>query len=224
MAGVLTEETNILGLPSLTGLTPLKARQQNQILKYNFKGIGPLVVDKSGNFNRGILHGPKREVISIFPLKMAISCDGEDDYVVVPTPNTVSSVSSVTASVKMSMDTEVERYRHFLSTTHANEEVGYDFSVYRGELHFAVNDGTLGGMGERVTAPLDPGGHLVKGSYDDETGELMLSVDQEVVDSRTISIGSIKAAKRLFIGARREDYGFTKCKIENVQIFDQPMR
>jgi len=81
-------ERNILGLPSLTGYTPLKAISEGQVLKYDFKGIGPIVIDKSGNGNRGKLmprgDPPRRRIVSWLPLEMAIALDGEDDYVETP--------------------------------------------------------------------------------------------------------------------------------------------
>jgi len=81
-------ETNILGLPSLTGYTPLKATLEGQVLKYDFKGIGPIVIDKSGNGNRGELmpreDPPRRKILSWPPLEMAIALDGENDHVKTP--------------------------------------------------------------------------------------------------------------------------------------------
>jgi len=83
-------ETNILGLPSLTGFTPLKAAQEGKVLKYDFRGLGPRVLDKSGNFNGGTLkplwpvNSPRR---SIPP--RALTFDGEDDYVLVPDDRTL---------------------------------------------------------------------------------------------------------------------------------------
>jgi len=78
-------ETNILGFPSLTGYTPLKAAQEGQILKYDFRGIGPIVVDKSGNGNLGRLrpvdNPPRRKIQSLFPLKVVMDFDGVDDYI-----------------------------------------------------------------------------------------------------------------------------------------------
>jgi len=75
-------ETNILGLPSFTGFTPLKAAQKEQILKYDFKGIGPRVLDKSGNLNGGMLeprwpvNAPRRQ-----PFPAHLVFDGEDDFI-----------------------------------------------------------------------------------------------------------------------------------------------
>jgi len=92
--GVSRMETNILGLPSLTGFTPLKARQEGQVLKYDFKGIGPRVLDKSGNFNGGTLkprwpvNSPRR---SIPPKTLAF--DGEDDWLRVPESQSLNAIN-----------------------------------------------------------------------------------------------------------------------------------
>jgi len=78
-------ETNILGLPSLTGFTPLKATREGQILKYDFREAGPIVLDKSGHGNNGrakpIGDPPRREIYSLVPLKVVMNFDGENDYV-----------------------------------------------------------------------------------------------------------------------------------------------
>jgi len=94
-------ETNILGLPSLTGYTPLKAAQEGQVLKYDFRGVGPIVVDKSGNGNRGTLepswptNSPKRRIASGFPLGVGMVFDGEDDYIEGPILNLDDKLSFV---------------------------------------------------------------------------------------------------------------------------------
>jgi len=88
-------ETNVLGLPSLTGFTPLKASQEGQVLKYDFKGVGPRVVDKSGNFNGGMLkplwpvNSPRRKPVAQFPLKAIMNFDGEDDYIDIGQPDSL---------------------------------------------------------------------------------------------------------------------------------------
>jgi len=81
-------ETNVLGLPSLTGYTPLKAFLEGQVLKYDFRGVGPIVVDKSGNGNLGRLKPlkdpPRRKIASWLPLEVALKFDGENDFVMAP--------------------------------------------------------------------------------------------------------------------------------------------
>jgi len=97
-------ETNILGLPSLTGYTPLKAAQEGQVLKYDFRGIGPIVVDKSGNGNYGRLKPiedpPRRKIVSWFPLKFAMIFDGENDYIQVSDDPSLDITDELTVSVR----------------------------------------------------------------------------------------------------------------------------
>jgi len=107
-------ETNILGLPSFTGFTPLKAAQEGQVLKYDFRGIGPRVIDKSGNGNAGKLKPrddpPKRKVQSFFPLKVVMDFDGED-YIEVPDSDSLTraySGSEMTVYVKLDPTEEVK--------------------------------------------------------------------------------------------------------------------
>jgi len=58
------------------------------VLKYDFKEIGPVVVDKSGHGNLGrlkpVYDPPRRQVISWFPLKVVLIFDGKDDLVKTP--------------------------------------------------------------------------------------------------------------------------------------------
>jgi len=72
------------------GYTPLSSRTKEEVLKYNFKGVGPVVADKSLHGNRGILKplwpidAPRREPVSIFPPSAMLVFDGENDYVSAP--------------------------------------------------------------------------------------------------------------------------------------------
>jgi len=114
-------ETNILGLPSLTGYTPLKAAQEGQVLKYDFKGLGPIVVDKSGNGNRGRLKPvgdpPRREVQSLFPLKVSIKFDGKNDKIVVkPTKSLKNALSNTPVSIglRFILRNQVDAWNNYL--------------------------------------------------------------------------------------------------------------
>jgi len=97
-------ETNILGLPSLTGYTPLKAAQEDQVLKYDFRGIGPIVVDKSGHENLGRSkprrNPPRRKILSLFPLKMAMAFDGSN-YIEVSDDPTLNISDYLTVSLRV---------------------------------------------------------------------------------------------------------------------------
>jgi len=63
--------TGILEKVRPFGHTPLISNLRNEVLKYNFRGISRLVVDKSGNGNNGKTlpeeNPPRREIVSWFP-------------------------------------------------------------------------------------------------------------------------------------------------------------
>jgi len=81
--GPETRGKNILGLPSLTGFTPLKALASEQTLKYDFRGFGPRVLDKSGSFHGGTLkplwpvNSPRRSRVN---KKTVLTFDGKAHY------------------------------------------------------------------------------------------------------------------------------------------------
>jgi len=70
------------------GFTPLLSGVTGEVLKYDFRGVGPRVVDKSLNFNAGTLspdwpeNAPRRRFV--FPLDAVLVFDGEDDFIHVP--------------------------------------------------------------------------------------------------------------------------------------------
>jgi len=114
-------ETNILGLPSLTGYTPLKALQERQALKYDFREIGPIVVDKSGHGNLGRLKPatdpPRREVQSLLPLKISMKFDGKNDKIVVkPTESLKNALSNVPVSIglRFILRNQVDNWDNYL--------------------------------------------------------------------------------------------------------------
>jgi len=78
-------ETNILGLPSLTGYTPLKSALEGQVLKYNFRGIGPIATDKSGNGNNGRLKPrddpPRRKIRPTIPPEVVMVFEDPKDRI-----------------------------------------------------------------------------------------------------------------------------------------------
>jgi len=162
-------ETNILGLPSLTGYTPLKAYREGQVLKYNFKGVGPMVVDKSGHGNLGRLKPtkdpPRRKVVSWFPLKVIMSLDGEDDYVEVsnaPQPDHLSVVGWT------KIDAFPDPYPKFCSW---NTKPVIDYNSNRDRWEFGVD---VGGTFYWATIPEPPGNvldtwHFPALTYDGET-------------------------------------------------------
>jgi len=58
-----------------------------KVLSFDFMGIGPIILDKSGKWNNGFkkpnppFNAPKRSIVSLLPPEVALKFDGEDDYV-----------------------------------------------------------------------------------------------------------------------------------------------
>jgi len=149
-------ETNILGLPSFTGFTPLKARQEGQVLKYDFKGAGPRVLDKSGNLNGGMLmplwpvNSPRR---SIPP--RTLTFDGEDDYVSIPS-RAGDELNPDEITIDLLVYTETpDQNGGIIQKGGPGHNHAYSIAVVDGEWQFRANDenGTLA----QVTHPVDPG-------------------------------------------------------------------
>lgn len=93
MAGILEKVRPL-------GYTPLISRMRSEVLKYNFRGIGRLVVDKSGHGNNGKLtpkeDPPRRKIISWFPFQVAMIFNGKDDRIVVPDSSTLDITEELT--------------------------------------------------------------------------------------------------------------------------------
>jgi len=63
------------------GFTPLVSRIKGEVLYYNFRGIGPVVMDKSGHGNLGKLRpkdNPRRKIALRLPPEVAMVFDGEN--------------------------------------------------------------------------------------------------------------------------------------------------
>jgi len=129
-------ETNILGLPSLTGYTPLKAAREGQVLKYDFKEIGPIVMDKSGNGNLGklkpIKDPPRRKIVSWFPLKVVMNFDGEDDYVIASPLNNITNLNEVTIIAGINFQScQHDAWKDFLSLQEGYSESRITLEKFR---------------------------------------------------------------------------------------------
>jgi len=88
------------------GYTPLSSRAEGEVLKYDFKGVGPKAWDKSGHGNRGTLKPrddpPRRKILFRIPPDVALALDGENDYVTIPlSPEDVGVPYTVSVRVKM---------------------------------------------------------------------------------------------------------------------------
>lgn len=81
-----TNLEQVVGKLTPLGFTPLLSTTTGQILKYDFRGLGSRIIDKSLNGNYGILkpewpsNSPKRKITPTFPPRIMLEFDGEDDY------------------------------------------------------------------------------------------------------------------------------------------------
>jgi len=97
----------IIGRISPLGFTPLSSRTAGQVLKYDFKGIGPRVVDKSGNFNGGTLKprwpidSPRRMPQAEIPPNAVLRFDGENDIIVAPDSTSLDLDREVTIDARV---------------------------------------------------------------------------------------------------------------------------
>jgi len=142
-------ERNVLGLPSFTGFTPLKARARGQVLKYDFKGLGPRVIDKSINGNGGMLeprwptNSPKRKTVSTFPLEMVLVFDGEDDYVRIPNKPSLNFGKEEDISVRINIRTPPrETGSAIFFKANSQDEKGWWVNLDGGgRVEFGIHDG-----------------------------------------------------------------------------------
>jgi len=183
-------ETNILGLPSLTGYTPLKAAQEGQVLKYDFKGIGPIAVDKSGHGNLGRLKPvddpPRRKIRSLLPLKVVMVFDGENDYIEVPDKPTLNmGMEDLTVSLKVRTGTR-KNYVGLIQKQDSMWQEGWGIAMYDGKITPNINNGSdkIRGMSRSRINDGEP--HLVRVVYD-RNGDMTIYIDEEEDGSSDIS-------------------------------------
>jgi len=194
-------ERNILGLPSFTGITPLKARQEKQVLKYDFKGVGPLVVDKSLNGHGGTLKpnwpvgSARRKTVSIFPLKVKVVFDGEDDHIDLGSEATLSTGEwSLVVKFKAG---EVTGNHNLVSSGMSKGFISQYLSIRYGTLRFYDNEvGTWRGSDTRIArGELHEAGFVYDGEgtvqfYLDgvKDGKGSIGTDYDTLDVRYIGI------------------------------------
>jgi len=141
------------------GYTPLASSIRNQVLKYNFRGISRIVADKSAHGNNGKLmpkeDPPKRKIISLFPLEMAVDFDGEDDFIKVPSSPSLKLSEPMTIEVTIQSDeTRWKRGNTMIAECQTGPgEKGWrlDGQINRSNYRFMV----YGPEGGRIKAPVD---------------------------------------------------------------------
>jgi len=222
-------ETNVLGLPSLTGYTPLKAYQKGQVLKYDFKGVGPVVVDKSGHGNLGRLKPrddpPRRKIRSFFPLKVVMEFDGENDYIEVGDKNVFDlGAGSITVIAQVSTNSSdvprqgvvTKRRRHW------RDREGWSLSIHYGALRASLCDGSNLVKTKRV--PINPN-ELYRTSFtaNGDNSILKLYVNKELYDSvdyTGLTKRNITTGHPLRIGWFSD---YLSGKIGNVRIYNRAL-
>jgi len=187
-------ETNILGLPSLTGYTPLKAAQEGQVLKYDFREIGPIVIDKSGHGNLGRLKPvndpPRRKIQSLFPLSVGMVFDGSNDHILARDRPSLD----LTGGIKVEAEIVADRFTDFESVlvkgNGGNVKTNYRLMVEKGpEIRYKlIVDGER--VERDVPAPMKVGKlHKIGWEYRAK-GEIKVMLDGEVLTRDTVKSGS----------------------------------
>jgi len=219
-------ETNILGLPSFTGYTPLKAAQQGQVLKYDFKGIGPRVIDKSGNGNNGNLKPmkdpPRRKIQRFFPLEMALKLDGENDYVEVPYDESFKfGEGNFTVEARFRI-LENPSAGQGIVTDHDGVTQMYGLAAVPGpEIRATIRD--QNGNRAVLTKPVSVG-DTVPAKMVRRDGSLELWLHGEKVGTADATgVGNLNNGNPLLIGHESEDVPkrFLNAEIEYVRIYDR---
>jgi len=197
MAGILEKARPL-------GFTPLLSNVRNEVLKYNFREVGRRVLDKSGHGNTGEMKPkddpPKRKIVSLFPLEVAMVFDGENDFVRISDDPSldITSQIAVTVEMKPTEDTKGEwtgvvdkKWKETYSMRYVNK--GARFIVVTEE-----------GREQVGTKPLALGEwHRVRGEYDGE--EIRMLHNGEVQQALPLN-GRIRTNdKDLYVGARNVD-------------------
>jgi len=221
-------ETNILGLPSFTGYTPLKAFQKGQVLKFDFREIGPIAIDKSGHGNSGRLkpreNPPRRKVVSWFPLEVALDITaGEKDHVEVPTSRSIDrafSGNKFTALLDVEIREQTEHYNqlitvrsptgpnHFIELRRMGQQgIIFALTGTNGE-HPDVRARNVWSPQERVE---------IRGVYDGSEMSLYVDGEEVVSDSVSMTLAGV-AEKPVEIGMR---HGYVGMRLYKVSLYDK---
>jgi len=215
-------ETNILGLPSLTGYTPLKAFLEGQVLKYDFRGVGPVVLDKSGNGNLGRLKPkedpPRRKIVSWFPFEMALKFAGNGDRVVIPFDESLDNFSELTVLAEFNLNKYTGRYN--LIVQKSPWAVGSFLMYVRddGVLKFGVQTET--GRYNPGTKNFDLNRDIkVRGVFDGESVQLF--VDGNLENETSVPKTTLKLEKKVMIGDQTDS---PSGMVKKVSIFNKVVR
>jgi len=201
MAGILKELRPL-------GFSPLASGIKGEVLKYNFKGIGKIVTDKSLSGNNGRLipkeNPPKRQIYSWFPLKVKLILDGSNS-VRVPDDPSLDLLRKVKVTMRI-LDTE-RTVGYLLDKGVRNSDGGYGLFVGErggGYLSFKVADG------ERTKGVNWAGWNFgetpvtVTGEYDRDKGVIRMLSDGEEVARESTDMRMVSTDFPLFLGRRAD--------------------
>jgi len=187
--------TGILEKVRPFGYTPLISEMRNEVLKYNFRGISRLVVDKSGHGNNGKLmpkeDPPRRKIVSWFPFEEVLVFDGENDFVEVPD---IELDGAFTIDVEFKTLLSRGEHRALFGSRYGwgrrEEEHALDFRLGYGQnLQVIVKDESAG-VGGYVTYEEDVSdGTKHRGTATYENGTLALYLDKDEVGSASVGPG-----------------------------------
>jgi len=217
---------NLVERTSPLGFTPLISVASGEVLKYDFKGVGPVVIDKSGPpVNNGKLkpnwptNTPRRRLVSILPPTAELVLDGDDDYVLVPDDPSLD-ISRMTVSLDFTRRTVADEGITTLvgkfqdnnnywiiwlrRADHGNAEISFTTEV----------DGERSsvGTGRRIT----PGRYAVDCEFDGS--ELAMYLNDEEVDRSPGKLATYDAD--VYIGSQRGGR-FAHCNFRKVSIYDR---
>lgn len=196
-----------VGKVSPLGFTPLLSGASNQILKYDFKGVGPRVFDKSGNGNGGLLkpnwpkNAPRREPVLGIPLGGKLVFDGEDDYVKVSDDPSLD-VNEITIDMKLK-PREWEGDAQFFDRWAPDKAYLFRYDSGTDSIEFWLrneaddrevhisSDGELPPTGEVTT---------LRASYDGETMKMLFG--NRTVASMSYTEGIASSTEPLWIGGK----------------------
>jgi len=171
--------TGILERLRPLGFTPLASRARGEVLKYNFRGVGPVVLDKSGHGNLGrlkpIKDPPRRRIRSLLPPEVVINFDGKNDYIKVPNSSSLNP-EHVTVELQLKPATDWDGDEISRVIYKRNQYVIEEHSR-KGPWHFAVRMSDGHWVDVRATGhPLSKGdSHHIRGTFDGEQARLYLN-------------------------------------------------
>jgi len=224
---MVTNLEKFVGKLSPLGFTPLLSTASGQVLKYDFKGVGPRIFDKSGHGNGGILkpkwpkNAPRREIIHAVPPDVRLVFDGEDDYVRGPRGLTVGSEITVDAVFTAR---ELKRFEFILSQGIPEKE-GRGFYARlneNGGLQWLVGIEGDDYMTSRPGETVVNAGDRYRLTANASREKMQVFLNGAKTDERPIGTPlSLQSTEPLIVGANPRPYNFLSGGIERVSIYNE---